>query len=93
MALGARPGQVLGLIMGGGLKLVAAGVVLGLAGAAGATRLIQTLLSNVRPLDPVVYGLVALFFGLVATAACFLPSFRASRIDPLVALSDRRMRG
>src|SRR5579864_6583059 len=91
MALGARPGQVLGLIMGGGLKLVAAGVGLGLAGAAGATRLIQSLLSNVQPLDPVVYGSVALFFGLVATAACFLPSFRASRIDPLVALSDRRM--
>jgi predicted permease len=90
MALGARPGQVLGLIMGGGLKLVAGGVVLGLAGAAGTSRLIETLLSNVQPLDPVVYGSVALFFGLVATAACFLPSFRASKIDPLIALSDRR---
>ena len=90
MALGARPGQVLALIMSGGLKLVALGVVLGLAGAAGTTRLIQTLLSNVQPLDPVVYGSVALFFGLVATAACFLPSFRASKIDPLIALSDRR---
>jgi len=90
MALGARPSQVLGLIMGGGLKLVAGGVVLGLAGAAGTTRLIETLLSNVHPLDPVVYGSVALFFGLVATAACFLPSFRASKIDPLIALSDRR---
>ena len=90
MALGARPRQVLGLIMGGGLKLVAGGVVLGLAGAAGTTRLIETLLSNVHPLDPVVYGSVALFFGLVATAACFLPSFRASKIDPLIALSDRR---
>jgi predicted permease len=90
MALGARPSQVLGLIMGGGLKLVACGVVLGLAGAAGTTRLIQTLLSNVQPLDPLVYGSVALFFGLVATAACFLPSFRASKIDPLMALSNRR---
>jgi ABC-type antimicrobial peptide transport system permease subunit len=66
------------------------GVVLGLAGAAGTARLIQTLLTNVRPLDPVLYSAVALFFGLVAAAACFVPSLRASRIDPLAALSDRR---
>ena len=86
MALGARPGQVLGLIMGGGLKLVAFGLVLGLAGAAGMARLIATLLSNVQPLDPVIYGSVAGFFTLVAAFACFLPSFRASQIDPVVAL-------
>ena len=91
MALGARPGQVLKLVMSGGLKLVAIGVVLGLAGAAGAARLIQTLLVNVRPLDPLVYGSVALFFGVIAACACFVPSFRASRIDPLTALSDRRV--
>jgi predicted permease len=90
MALGAQPGQVLRLIMGGGLKLVGIGVVLGLAGAAATTRLIQTLLSNVQPLDPVVYGSVTIFFGLVAAAACFLPSLRASKIDPLLALTDRR---
>jgi putative ABC transport system permease protein len=90
MALGARPGQVLSLIMSGGLKLVAAGIAIGLAGAAGTAQLIQTLLSNVAPLDPLVYGSVALFFGLVAAAACFLPSFRASKIDPLAALSGRR---
>ncbi len=90
MALGARPQQVLALIMGGGLKLVGVGVIVGLAGAAGAARLIQTLLSNVQPLDPLVYGSVALFFGLVAALACFVPSLRASRIDPLAALSDRR---
>ena len=93
MALGARPGQVLKLVMSGGLKLVAIGVVLGLAGAAGTARLIQTLLVNVRPLDPLVYGSVALFFGLIAACACFVPSFRASRIDPLTALSDRRVTG
>ncbi len=90
MALGARPAQVLSLVMSSGLKLVAVGVVLGLAGAAGTARLIQTLLTNVKPLDPLVYVSVGLFFGLVATAACFLPSLRASRIDPLAALSDRR---
>jgi ABC-type antimicrobial peptide transport system permease subunit len=91
MALGAKPSQVLALVMRSGLKLVALGVVLGLAGAAGTARLIQTLLSNVGPLEPLVYGSVALFFGLVAALACFVPSLRASRIDPLIALGDRRV--
>jgi predicted permease len=91
MALGAKPSQVLALVMRSGLKLVAFGIVLGLAGAAGTARLIQTLLSNVGPLDPLVYGSVALFFGLVAALACFVPSLRASRIDPLIALGDRRV--
>jgi predicted permease len=89
MALGARPRQVLGLIMGGGLKLVAIGLVLGLAGAWGVTRYMQSLLSNVQPLDPMVYGSVAIFFAVIAAAACFVPSLRASRIDPLLALGDR----
>jgi len=89
MALGARPGQVLRLIMGGGMKLVAAGLGIGLAGAAGVAKLIATLLSNVAPLDPLVYVSVAAFFGLVAAAACFLPSRRASRIDPLIALAAK----
>jgi predicted permease len=92
MALGARPSQVLSLVMKGGLKLVAVGVVIGLAGAAGAARLIATLLNNVKPLDPVVYLVAATVFSLVAAAACFLPSLRASRIDPLIALSGRRAR-
>ena len=54
--------------------------------AAGAARLIQTLLFDVRPLDPLVYGGVTVVFTLVATLACLLPSLRASRIDPLIAL-------
>ena len=86
MALGAQPGQVIGMIMRSGLKLVALGLVIGLAAAAGAARLIQTLLFNVQPLDPLVYGGVAALFALVAALACLLPSLRASRIDPLVAL-------
>ena len=86
MALGARRAQVVRLVMQGGLRLVAAGLVLGLAGAAGAARLIRTLLFNVQPLDPLVYGGVALLFTVVAALACLLPSLGASRIDPLVAL-------
>jgi predicted permease len=89
MALGAKPGQVVGLIMGGGLKLVAFGLGFGLAGAVGASRLIRTLLSNVQSFDPLLYGTAAVFFGVVAIAACLVPSLRASRIDPVVALSRR----
>ncbi len=86
MALGAQPGQVIGLVLRGGMKLVAIGLVAGLAAAAGAAKLIQTLLFNVQPFDPAVYGGVAILFALVALLACLLPSLRASRIDPLVAL-------
>ena len=86
MALGAQAAQVVGLMMRSGLELVAIGLVLGLAGAAGAARLIQTLLFDVRPLDPIVYAGVAVLFTVVAALACLLPSLRASRIDPLIAL-------
>jgi predicted permease len=86
MALGAQSSQVVRLIMRGGLELVAIGLVLGLAAAAGAGRVIQTLLFDVRPLEPMVYAAVAVTFSLVAALACLLPSVRASRIDPLVAM-------
>jgi putative ABC transport system permease protein len=69
-----------------GLRLVTVGLVAGLAAAAGAARLIETLLFGVRPLDPLVYGGVAGVFAVVAALACLLPSLRASRIDPLLAL-------
>ena len=86
MALGAQPAQVVGLVLRSGLKLVVIGLLLGLAGAAGTARAIQTLLFQVRPLDPVIYAVVAALFTIVATLACLVPSWRASRIDPLIAL-------
>jgi predicted permease len=86
MALGAQAGQVLALVMRSGLTLVGIGLVVGLVAAGVVARMIQTLLYNVRPLDPLVYAFVTLLFAAVATLACLLPSFRASRIDPLVAL-------
>ncbi|HET7619783.1 MAG TPA: ABC transporter permease [Vicinamibacterales bacterium] len=86
MALGAQAGQVRGLVMRSGLRLVAVGLALGLVAAGGAARLIQTLLFNVQPLDPRIYAAVALLFFVVAALACFVPSFRASKIDPLEAL-------
>jgi predicted permease len=86
MALGAQSAQVVRLILRSGLELVTIGLVLGLAAAAGAARVIQTLLFDVRPLEPLVYAAVAVTFALVATLACLLPSLRASRIDPIIAL-------
>jgi predicted permease len=86
MALGAKPAQVVRLVLSGGLQLVSVGLVIGLAAAAGVARMIRSLLFNVGPLDPFVYGGVALLFTLVATLACLIPSMRAARIDPLIAL-------
>jgi predicted permease len=86
MALGAQPRQVIAREMRSGLQLVVFGLAIGLGAAAGTARLIQTLLFNVEPLNPLVYGSVAALFAAVASLACLVPSLRASRIDPLVAL-------
>ena len=86
MALGAQRGQVIGLVMRGGLQLVAIGLVIGLVAAAGTARLIQTLLFDVKPMEPAVYGGVAVLFTAIAAVACLIPSVRAARIDPLLAL-------
>ncbi len=86
MALGAQASEVVTMVMRSGLRLVAIGLVIGLVGAVAAGRLIRTLLFNVQPTDPLIYGGVAVLFTIVATLACLLPSFRASRIDPLLAL-------
>src|SRR5262249_29737946 len=86
MALGAQPGQVVGLVMRNGLQLVAVGLGAGLLAAAVAARLIQTLLFDVTPLDPLIYAGVTVLFTIVASLACLVPSLRASRIDPLIAL-------
>jgi putative ABC transport system permease protein len=86
MALGARPADVLRLVVDEGLILVLAGVSLGLAGALGLTRFISSLLYGVRPRDPVVFALVPLVLAGVALLASYLPARRAARVDPTVAL-------
>jgi putative ABC transport system permease protein len=86
MALGARQGNVLAMIVGEAMLLTATGLALGVAGALMLTRLMKDLLFNVRPADPVTFVAVALTLGLVALAASYLPGRRATRVDPAIAL-------
>ncbi len=86
LALGARPGDVLRLVVGRGLALAGAGVGLGLLAAAGLTRLLTSQLHGVTPLDPASFLLGALALLLVALVASAVPALRAGRIDPNTAL-------
>ena len=86
MALGARPGDVLGLVTKLGFKLTSIGVAIGVALAFGVTRLISTFLFGVKPTDPLTYAAVALGLAAIALLACYIPARRAMRVDPMVAL-------
>ena len=86
MALGASGGEVLRLIVGQGLRLTAFALLIGLAAAAGTTRLMASQLFGVTPSDPVTFALVPIVLCAVAALACYLPARRASRLDPLTAL-------
>ena len=88
IALGARTGDVLWLIMKEGAKFFAAGIVLGVGGALAIARLLSSELHGVSPMDPITYAGVALVVALVTFLACYVPTRRALRIDPLVALRD-----
>ena len=86
LALGAQRGELLRLTLIDGFKPAAIGPVLGLAGATAATRLIRSLLYGVDPLDSAVFGAVAVLLLGVASVACLLPAWCASRVDPITAL-------
>lgn len=86
MALGAQRGQVMRLMVGDGLRPALIGLGFGLAASAAVTRLIQSMLYGTRPLDPSVFLLVTSILLLVASAACVLPAWQASRLDPMQAL-------
>jgi len=86
MALGARCDDVIRTVLGEGLRLTGIGLVLGLAGAFAATRVIRSLLYDVSPTDPVTFLLVALLLASVALLASYVPARRASKVDPMVAL-------
>ena len=88
MALGADRGQILQLVLTRGLTLAAAGVALGLAGALAATRVMASMLFNVTPTDPATLALVSGLMAMVAAAACLIPAWRATRVDPLVVMRE-----
>jgi putative ABC transport system permease protein len=87
MALGAAATDVFAWVGGNALRLTMFGVVLGVAAAMGLTRLLRRILFEVSPLDPVVFGAVALILSAVALLAAYLPARRATRVDPVTVLN------
>jgi putative ABC transport system permease protein len=86
IALGARPGNIVAMILGQGMTLVVTGSVIGLALAAAASRLLRTLLFGVAPLDPMTFSGAAVLFAMTGLAACYVPVRRATRIHAIEAL-------
>jgi len=88
MALGADRATILRLVMRRGLLLAVAGIGVGLAASFAATRLMASLLFNVEPTDPATLAAVAAIIVVVATLACLVPAWRATRVDPLVVMRE-----
>jgi putative ABC transport system permease protein len=88
MALGAQRGNIFQLVIGQGLRLSGAGILLGAAGALALTRVMSSMLVGVKPSDPLTFGSIGLLFVGIAAAACWLPARRAAGLDPTVALRE-----
>ncbi len=86
LALGAERGTILRLILGQGMMLAAAGLALGLAGAAFLTRLLGSLVYGVGTLDPITFTAVPALLAAVAVIACLAPAQRAASVDPVLTL-------
>ena len=86
VALGARPADVLRLVVGSGARMALAGIALGLAGTFATTRVLGALLFRVSPSDPLTYVAIAALMALVAVIASYVPARRALNVDPVVAL-------
>ena len=85
-ALGASRGNILSLILHQGMRLTALGVVIGLCGAAIASRALISLLFDVSPLDPITYVGVIVLLGIISAVACCTPAWRAAQVDPSITL-------
>jgi predicted permease len=88
IALGALPGDILGMVVRQGMELSAVGIVAGLAGAVALTRVMASLLFGVSAIDAVTFAAVPGILGAVAFAATAIPALRATRVDPMVALRE-----
>ena len=88
MALGAQRRDILRLVVGHGLRLVAGGIALGLAASFGIARLLANLLFGISSTDPATFATVPLILGGMAILASYIPAIRATRIDPSVALRN-----
>jgi len=86
MALGAQRGEVMRMVLRRSMALAAAGIALGLAGAAGVTRVLQGMLFGIKPSDPLTFAVVAALFAVIAVVASYVPAQRAAGVDPLEAL-------
>jgi putative ABC transport system permease protein len=86
MAFGASPSNVLGLILGQGLRLVIAGMAIGLGVALAITRIISSLLFGIGATDPVTFSAISLLLAGVAMLACYVPARRATKVDPMISL-------
>jgi len=86
MALGARTGDVVGMVMGQGVRMIAAGIALGAIAALAVGEAIGGMLYGVHPHDPVTLVSFAVFLAAIAALACYIPARRATKVDPLVAL-------
>jgi putative ABC transport system permease protein len=88
IALGAQRLDILRMTLGEGIRIVAIGLVAGLAGAAALSRIFQAMLFEVVPGDPATLLCASAILTCVAFSACYIPARRATRIDPLVALRE-----
>jgi putative ABC transport system permease protein len=86
MALGARPPDIVKMILGQASKLVAAGLFVGLVGALILTRFLSGSLYGTNASDPITLGLVSVILAAVALIACLLPARRATKVDPMISL-------
>lgn len=88
MAIGAMPSDVMKMILGGGMKLAALGVVLGVVAALALSQLVEAMLFEVEPSDPASFAATAVLLLAVAALACYIPARRAMRVDPMVTLQQ-----